>query len=335
MKAAPYLAAAALAIGAGAAAWWWTAIPEVAVVKVSRGPVVDAVYASGSVEPTVMLPLAPRTSGRLAARLADEGDQVKKGQLLARLDDRDLASSIDEQAARLAYARSQEQRILQLAEKGFVARGEAERVRAEREAAAAGLERLRAQRGFSELIAPADGTIIRRDGEVGQYIGAGQALFVLACCAPLRVTAEVDEEDILRVRPGQAVVMRADAVPGVLFDGAVTELTPKGDPVNRSYRVRIALPAPGALRTGMTVDVNLIVARREQALLVPNQALRDQRVWVVSGQRVAARTVRTGSRSATHTEVLGGLEGNETLVAVPGKDMTEGQRVRIAAAGGG
>ena len=78
-------------------------------------------------------------------------------------------------------------------------------------------------RGHSALLAPADGTIIRRDGEVGQYIAPGQALFVLACCAPLRVTAEIDEEDISRVRVGQAVVLRADALPGALFDGSVSE----------------------------------------------------------------------------------------------------------------
>ena len=323
-------AAAAVLAAAGLAGWHFAGPLAVSVTPVQRGTAIDAIYATGTVEPTVMLPLAPRTGGRLAARLVDEGARVRKGQLLARLDDADLAGSVDEQRARVDFARSQYARYRTLAERGFIASGEAQRAQAELLAAEAALRRVGAVREHSALRAPADGTIIRRDGEVGQYIAPGQALFVLACCAPLRVTAEIDEEDINRVRVGQAVWLRADALPGQVFDGTVSEVTPKGDPVARSYRVRIALAAPGALQTGMTVDANLLVAQRKQAMLLPVAAVRDNAVWIVAGQRLQRRAIVTGMRGAQQVEVLQGLDGGERVVLPAAAPLREGRRVRPA-----
>lgn len=324
-------AAVALLAAVSAFAWrQWGPLP-VSVARLERGPAVDAIYATGTVEPTVMLPLAPRVGGRLAERTVDEGATVRKGQVLARLDDADLAGSVDEQRARLDYSRSQHARAAALAASGFLSSGEAERTKAEMLAAEAALRRVRAQRDYMALLAPADGTIIRRDGEVGQYISPGQAVFVLACCAPLRVTAEIDEEDISRVRVGQPVVLKADALPGKVFDGSVAEITPKGDPVARSYRVRIALAAPGALQTGMTVDANLVVGRRENAILLPASAVQGNAVWIVEGERLRRRAIVPGIRSPQRIEVLQGLDGSERVVAQPGADLAQGRRVRVQA----
>jgi RND family efflux transporter MFP subunit len=322
------VAALAVLAAVGAFAWRQAGPLAIKVVAPERGTAVDAIYATGTVEPTVMLPLAPRSGGRLAERAVDEGAKVRKGQLLARLDDADLAGSVDEQQARLAYARQQHERVSTLAARGFIAAGEADRTRAELLAAQAALRRVRAQRDYMALLAPADGTIIRRDGEVGQYISPGQAIFVLACCAPLRVSAEIDEEDINRVRIGQSVLLKADALPGQVFDGTVSEVTPKGDPVARSYRVRIALPNPGALQTGMTVDANLVVARHERALLLPAAAVHGDAVWLVQGQRLKQQRIVAGIRSPQKVEVLQGLQGGEQVAAEPDPALAEGRWVR-------
>lgn len=323
-----YGAAGALLAVAAALLWWYEGPLTVHVAPAGRGAVVDAVYATGSVEPAVMMPIAPRVGGRLAERHVDEGAEVRKGQVLARLDDADLAGAVDEQRARADYARSQHARSSALAERGFVSAGEVERTRSELSAAEAALRRVQAQRGYMALTAPADGTIIRRDGEVGQYIGPGQAVFVLACCAPLRVTAEIDEEDINRVRVGQQVLLKAGAVPGQVFDGAVSEVTPKGDPVARSYRVRVKLDAAGPLRSGMTVDANLIVSRRPDAVLLPNAAIRDNAVWLVADGRLRKRAVEVGLRNGGRSEIVRGLAGNELVVQLPDDTLREGRRAR-------
>src|SRR6185437_1967818 len=147
-----------------------------------------------------------------------------------------------------------------------------------------------------KLVAPADGRIIRRDGEIGQLIAANQTVFWLSC-APVRVSAEVDEEDIARVKPGQPVLLRADAFPGRIFDGTVESITPKGDPIARSYRVRISLAAGTPLMIGMTAETNIILRRDEHALLLPAGTVTQDMVWVVDNDRLVRRKVTVGART--------------------------------------
>ncbi|CAN7735986.1 efflux RND transporter periplasmic adaptor subunit [Variovorax sp. LjRoot175] len=335
-KTAIAIALAALATGAVTIVWWqWPARVETALP--TRGPAIEAVYATGTVEPTVMVPVAPRAGGRLVAIEAEEGAPVKRGQVLARIESIDLDQTVLEMRAREQLARAQFERTRNLVEKRFVAPAELDRTRSELQVAQAAAKRAQAQRDYNQLVAPADGMVLRRDGEAGQFVPAGQAVFTLACCAPLRVTAEVDEEDIARVAVGQKVTMRSDALPKRLFDGEVAEITPKGDPVSRSYRVRVRLAdAPavdaGPLRSGMTMDANLIVSRREGALLIPNRALKGDAVWVMAQGRVKRRTVNKGVVGGERTEIVTGLADGEEVVLSPPDALRDGQRARSAPA---
>ena len=320
----------AIAIAAIAALMWWRERPlPVSIVSPTRGPAIEAIYATGTVEPTVMLPIAPRTGARLVELNVDEGDTVRKGQVLARLDDADLASTVEEVEARARYARTQHARIEDLVRKGFMAKAESDRTRSELEAAEAAVRRARSQRDYMALTAPEKGLIIKRDGERGQFIPAGQAVFFLSCCAPLRVSAEVDEEDIPRVHVGQKAVLRADALPDEVLDGKVKEVTPKGDPVARSYRVRIELADPERLKVGMTVDANLIVAERANALLVPATAVQENAVWTLDDNGRLRRTpVKVGVSGAGRTEILEGLAPEARIVDSPGPELREGRAAR-------
>ena len=319
-----------IVLGAIAGVLWWREGPvAVTVVTPTRGPAVDAIYATGTVEPTVMLPIAPRVAGRLVELNVDEGSSVRKGQVLARLDDADLASTVEELEARARYAQSQYERSENLLRQGFVSKAGLDRTRADLEAASAAVKRARSQRDYMALTTPFDGLIIRRDGEIGQYIPAGQAVFYLSCCAPLRVSAEVDEEDIARVQIGQKVVLRADALPGALLDGKVSEITPKGDPVARSYRVRVKLADPSQLKVGMTVDANLIVADRPNALLVPATAIQNNAVWTIDEGRLHQQPVRVGVTGAGRTEIVEGLAPDARIVDAPSSDLRGGRSVLV------
>jgi RND family efflux transporter MFP subunit len=319
---------ALLAAGLLALAYWRLGPVSVQVAVPTRSAAIDAIYATGSVEPSVMLPIAPRVAGTLAALEADEGSRVRKGQVLARIEDTDLRSTVDELTARARYARENFERTRDLVDRGFVSPTELDRTRSEMDAADASLRRASTQRGYAALTAPADGEIIRRDGEIGQYFAAGQALFTLSCCAPLRASVEVDEEDIERIHVGQKVVLRTDALPSRTLDGTVAQITPKGDPVARSYRVRIRLAQPEVLKVGMTVDANIIVAERANALLVPSSTVQGTSVWVVRDGRAHRQAVRTGVVGADRTEILEGLDPGAHVVLAPGDALEENRRVR-------
>lgn len=310
-------------------AWWHYETP-VRLVKPARGEAIDAVFATGAIEPVLQLPVAPRVGGRLLELKVDEGQAVRKGQLLARLETAESDAQLQELAARERQAQLALDRAEALVRQNFVAASEQDRARAERDAVRGQIARVQAARGYALLSAPEAGAVLRRDGEVGQFIPAGQALFVLGDPLKLRVSAEVDEEDIARVRPGLPVVLRAPALGEVLFDGRVDAITPRGDPVARSYRVRIALDAPPpGLRVGMTVDANLILARRAQALLLPATAVQGGQVWLLQEGRAQAHKLKMGASGNGKVEILSGLAADAQVIANP-EGLKPGQRVRAA-----
>ncbi len=259
---------------------------------------------------------------------ADEGSIVSKGQVLARLEDDDLRRAVDVTEAEARYAKAEFDRLGVLVERQVVTHSAYDRARADWEKARAAAARATAEAGFLKLIAPADGTVIRRDGEIGQLIAANQTVFWLRCCAPLRISAEVDEEDIGQVRPGQQVLIRADAFPGQTFHGEVQAITPKGDPVARSYRVRISLPTDTPLMIGMTTETNIVLRQSENALLVPAGAVHQDTAWRVEDGRLSPRHVTIGAKGATEVEIIEGLGEGDWIVAEPSASLKAGQQAR-------
>ena len=313
---------------AGGAVYWFVLPPSIAVVTPRRGPAVQAVYATGTVEPTVMVPIATRIAARLVELNADEGSTVAKGQVLARLEDDDLRRAVDAADAEERYAKAEFDRLAALVQQQVVTRSAYDRARSDWEKARATAARATAEAKFLQLIAPADGTVIRRDGEIGQLIGANQAVFWLSCCAPLRISAEVDEEDIAQVRPGQDVLIRSDAFPGQTFRGQVQAVTPKGDPEARSYRVRISLPPDAPLMIGMTAETNIVLRRSDNALLLPAGAVQQGSVWRVEGGRLSQRKVTIGAKGATEVEIRDGVGDGDRIVANPPPGLKVGQEIR-------
>lgn len=302
---------------------------EVEVVQPTRGPAVEAVYATGTVEGTVMLPIAPRTGARLVSLEAFEGDEVKAGQILARLESEELEQAVVELTAREELAEKESKRQEALRARNATSQEAFERARAELAAVRAAKQAAEVQAGYLTLRAPADSLIIRRDGEVGEFIPTNQAIFWLVCCGPLRITAEVDEEDVVRVKPGQKVLIRADAFPDAGFEGSVQSITPKGDPVARTYRVRISLAEDTPLRIGMTAENNIIVRKADNALLVPSTAVFRNSLWLVENGVLKQAAVEVGARGAEQTEILSGIGEESLIVASPLSDFSEGSEVSV------
>ncbi len=192
---------------------------SVEVVSPVIGEAVQAVYATGLVEASVMMPIAARNTASLIELNVDEGSKVKKGDILARLDDEDLKNTISELEAKERYAKQEYDRKVALAEQGYSPKALLEQAKSDWDAAKAALARAKTEANFMRLVSPADGQIIRRDGEIGQLIPANQPVFWMSCCAPLRISTEVDEEDIALVQPGQKVLIHADAFPDRVFNG--------------------------------------------------------------------------------------------------------------------
>jgi multidrug efflux system membrane fusion protein len=324
------LVVAALIIAAFATGWlnfgWFEKTYD--AVHPVRGPAVQAVYATGTVEPTVMMPIAPRTAARLTALNADEGSNVKKDEVLAQLENSDLQQSLKDMQARAVFAQQDFDRKSQLAKQGYVAKAAIEQAKSALDSARAAARAMEAQVGYTKLVAPADGRIIKRDGEIGQMIAANQPVFWLSCCAPLRISTEVDEEDVGLVQPGQNVLIRADAFPSQTFHGTVQNVTPKGDPIARSYRVRIGFTEDTPLLIGMTAETNIIAREAKDALLVPSSAVKQNTVWMIKGGKLAKQAVDVGAKGVEQTEIISGLNAEDVVAVQPDTSFREGKRVR-------
>lgn len=330
-----------IAAGVGAGWAWWQQPLAVETVAVRRGSAAEVVYATGVVEPARWAKVQPVVRGRIVDLCRKcEGETVRLGEPIGRLDDGVAKASLKELQAREAFAKGELDRTVELLSRRVVSQQAYDRAVSELSQIQAAIAAQTARLDDYVLRAPMDGTILRRDGEIGEVADTATVLFWIGMPRPLEVLAEVNEEDIPRIEAGQEVLLRSDAFPDRRLEGSVSRITPKGDPVAKTYRVRIQLPDETPLMIGMTVDINVVIRRKAGALILPRTALDGDRLWRIGpdGLTVAIRP-QIGIRSATEVEILSDLaEGDRVIAPVPA-GFEAGRRVRAvpvsgAAAGG-
>ncbi len=319
-----------IGFGIGAYFWWQTeASLRATVVQPTRGPAVDAIYATGTVEPIRWAKVASTETGRIDRYPASEGQKVHAGEVLVCLDDTEASANLNELQARVAFLKTDLKRYEALAKRSTVSQQVYDRAKSELQQAQAAA--MAAQQRLTELtiVAPLDGVVLRKDGEVGEVVQAGEVLLWVGQDRPYWVTAEVDEEDVPRVEPGQRALMTSDAFPGQVLEGKVARITPMGDPINKNYRIRILLSANSPLMIGMTTEVNIIARETENALLIPESALVDGAVWVVEDGIARRQKVRAGVYGEDKVEILEGLGDGNSVIAEPPPGLIDGQAVTI------
>lgn len=318
-----------LAAAGGGALLFNNGTPTVTAVPATKGEAVAAVYATGTVEPESWARVSPVTPGRIMGLAVKEGDKVEEGQVLARLDDREARARVAELESRAVYLRAEVGRAGELAIKGFKSKDAEEKARSDYQQAAAALAAARQRHADLVVVSPMPGVVLRADGEVGEVVDTSTVLFWVGAPRPLRITAEVDEEDIAHVRKGQRVLIKADAFPEKVLEGKVDRLTLKGDPLSKTFRVRIALPDDTPLLVGMTTEINIVVAEKKDALLIPAGAVAGGKVFVVEDGRIKARAVKPGIRGRARVEVLDGVAEGDKVIDGPPSGLKDGDRVRV------
>jgi len=306
-----YLAIAILAVLAGVFYFTQrTGGGESAAVE--RGTIVEAVYATGTVEPVYWAKLSAQRNRRVVEILKDENAEVSKGDVVALLDDSIERQQIKQFEAQLEYLESDLKRQKTLAASNYASRDRYEKIQSDVQAVSAQLQAAQETSEQLKIISPLDGIVLRRDIELGEMAREGQTIFWVGKSRPLRITADVDEEDIASVKVGVEVFIKADAFPGRMLKGTLSEITPLGDAIAKVFRARIALPDDTPLLTGMTTEINILIGQHENALLIPSGAVRDNKVMKREGLRYVETPVKTGIHSEEKVEIIEGLvEGDE------------------------
>jgi len=329
-KALIWIGLAVLFVGAGL--WWrYGRGIEVTSAVAHRGTAVEIVYGTGTVEPVRWAKVTSVVRDRIVDICRCEGRTVEKGFVLARLDDREAQATLKELHAREEFFKREMTRVNELMARGATTAQAFER-------AARDLEQIHALIAVQEakikdysIVSPMDGVVLRRDGEIGEIAEVGQVLFRVGVAKPLEVVAEVNEEDIPRVAVGQKALLRTDAFPNRRLEAMVREITPMGDPITKTYRIRLTLPDDTPLRPGMSVEANIVTREKANALLVPSDAIQDNVVYVIEDGRALKRKVETGIRGTRQTEIVSGLKDNERVASPSKSELTDGAQVRVVA----
>lgn len=323
------LLCAALLLGLTGCARRGGDVAEYTVTPVARGPLVQRVTATGTLNAVVSVEVGSQVSGKIAALTVDFNSPVKKGQLIAQIDPQiyeaaqlqaegQLASA--EAAALLKRQNLERKKVLapqRAASQLDLDMATAELAQAEATVTVqrAALASARANLGYCKITSPVDGIVISRAVDVGQTVAATMTTPVLFTIAQditaMHISAAVSEADIGQVHLGQNTEFRVDAFPDEIFKGVVAQVrkspTTSSNVVTYETIVDVANPEQ-KLFPGMTADVSILVAERTAALKVPNAALRFSPPQGASFERAPPMRLDLGQR------LVYGLDGARGLL---------------------
>jgi membrane fusion protein (multidrug efflux system) len=321
--------------GAGAGA----AVPvRLAVVGAEARP--ERITASGDVDARTETRVAFQVAGRVVAVGPEEGEEVRAGDVLARLDGTEYRLGLEQAAAAAEQAGGEAARWRPLLAAGSVAPSDMAKLEnaARQTAAAAGLARERLE--DTRLTAPIAGVGAERSVEPGETVAPGTPVFTIVDLDPVRVRIGVPESEIGKVRAGRPATVRVPALGGRSFSGTVTLVGVAADPVTRTFAVEVSVPNPArVLRAGMVAEATVEGPARVRSVSVPAEAVVHDvegatRVFLydAASGRARARRVEVGGVSGGEVEITRGLTGGERVVVEGQHRLREG--VRVSPVGG-
>jgi HlyD family secretion protein len=322
--------------------------PRAEALRMEPAPLLRTLQFSARVATLSRVEVGSTLTGRVAQVTVREGAQIKRGQVLVRLETDELraaeaqAVAAERQAdATLQAARATLARAEQLVKQNFYSAAQLDEARravdvalAQQGAARAAVTAARARLEQTSVEAPADARVLARMVEPGQIVQPGKALLNLALAGPTQLVAQVDERFLDQLRVGQQAQVVADAFAGQRFAAKVLSIAPVVDAQRGAIEVKFTLlqDAPAFLREDMTLSVEVETARREQALALPLNLLRQTsgdsaRVLVAVDGVVHERALRLGLRTLAAVEVLEGLQAGDAVLT--GSKVKVGQRVTV------
>jgi len=297
----------------------------------------DGLQALGTAQARESIVLTPKVADTIRLIRFDSGDRVRRGQVLVEMSSVEQAADLAEvraanQAAQEALRREQE-----LFDRGFASQARLDTVRAAAEAAEARLNAGGSRIADRTIRAPFAGIVGLRTASPGQFMRPGDQIGTLDDIAEIKLDFDVPETQMARLRSGVQIIATTAAFPDRTFQGVVSNVDSRVNPMTRTVRVRAMLPnTDEAIRPGMLMSVQVLTNPRE-ALAIPEIAILDRAdgafvYRVVSrdgGQAVEQISIRTGQRSSGMAEVLEGLGAGDLVVTEGVQSVRPGQPVQM------
>jgi len=333
--------------------------------QVGRSSLTEYVTVVGNLIGAATVQVVPKVNGRLESIAVQLADPVRKGQRIAKVEDREIAqqvkqaqasfevsgASVRQREADLKFAEVNLERSRSLYERQLMPKQSLDDADARYQAAVAQLDLARAQYSQAkarldeleitlantEIVSPVDGFVGKRFLDPGAFTSQNSPIVSVVDIGYVRLVANLVEKDVKRVTAGVPAVVEVDAFPGERFDGHVSRVAPVFDPATRTAEMEIEVPNPGfRLKPGMYARVRLKVADRPNALTVPAAAVvftqNQKGVFIPTEGNVAQfQAVEFGLQDDQHAEVLSGIDEGATVIATGASALKEGDRYVLAA----
>jgi RND family efflux transporter MFP subunit len=325
-------------------------------------PVRENIEITGSLKPKEQVDVTSKVTGRVEQISVQVGDYVRRGQVIAELEDAELAqqvrraeaardvarASVQQRNAELANAKADAARAKLLADQGLIARQDYETkvtayqvfqaqvalANAQTEQATADLRELKIQLSQMRIVAPLSASVAQRFVDVGAVVSPATPIVRLVNIATMVTLANVPEKEVSKLRLGSRAFIMVDALSNTPIGGKIARISPVLDPATRTALVEVEIPNPGgALRAEMFARVRLDIAATRDAILIPRDALvyRGQQagVYVLMQDKPVFRGVEAGSAFGDDIEIVSNLPAGTTIINRGAAMLQEGDQIRI------
>ena len=311
-----------------------TAAVPVEVVVPHRGNI-DAVYSgTAPIEAFDDAVVIAKVAGEIREILVEEGDDVRAGQVLLRLDGDRLRLEMQQAEANLAKLEREYRRNVDLREKGLLSAGDFEKIQYEMEALRASYDLAKLEYGYTEIRAPIAGVVSRRFVKAGNTIDVNAPTFEITSLEPLVSYLHVPEREYRRIGKGQPATIEVDAVSGVRFDATVARVSPVVDPQTGTFKITVEVSdETRRLKPGMFGRISIVYDRRENALQIPRSAVLEDAdassVFVVVDDTAERRAVTLGYGNRGYVEVIDGIGDDDRVVSLGHTGLKNGAKVAV------
>lgn len=304
---------------------------EISPVVVQR--VVDRFEAVGTIEAIEAITVVAEIDAIVMKLPFKEGGFIRRGELIAQLDDVQLAAEVARAEALRGQSKVTYERIKSVVDQGAGAPQDLDDAAAALKVADANLALARARWSKTQIAAPFDGIIGSRRVSVGAFLRAGQPITDLANVDAIRVIFAAPERFLPKLQQGASVTVSSPVFPGLILRGSIIAIEPVIDATTRNARVVARVQNPGRkFRPGMSANVSAVLSERPNALTIPNEAIfgSGNQLFVFVVQKdstVVRRPVVLGLRLSDVVEVLDGLKDGMTVVRAGHQKLFDGSKV--------
>ena len=322
--------------------------PSVQIERVKKQTINAFLVLNGVVEPEKKVEVYSRLSAYVKSIVKEEGDIVRRNDILAYLDDSEIKIGYQQARIQLSQAdislkdeKENHERNLALKKDDLISEKDFQtselnykKAKLEYENKLEEFRNLELQMNYTKIESPVEGYVTERMIEVGDKVNNNQQVYTVEDFSPLLIKVYVPTSDIINIQKGMDSEVSSDILKGVKFNGKIKLINPRIDVQSGTVKVTVEVfDESGKLKPGMFVEVKIVISNKTDALVVPKKSIVYKKnktfVFIFDKMQVFQREIKTGISEGDNIEIIEGLEQGDTIVTVGVETLKDKMRVKV------